>query len=272
MAEILDQKKYVEKECPRCKSIRLEEAFPVNAPNISPDKIYTPLAPADKQIRLLKICSGLPEHPLECIIEPVFLQDAQYTALSYCWGAGTDRIYIMVNGQTIAVTRNLENALRRLRKTDQDTVVWADAICINQQDCAEKSVQVGMMGNIYSKATEVWIWLGEAGDNSDAAMNYIRNIKTLDFEDPKYSPPLNTWKAIKLLWSRPWFERLWVVQEALLARKSTFNCGQQSVDFDCFVTLKEIQMRYRRHPDPRLAPMQYHLHRHLAWHSGTGAD
>jgi hypothetical protein len=108
-------------------------------------------------------------------------------------------------------------------------------------------------------ATDVWIWLGEAEDNSDAAMDYIRDIRAIDFDDPTYSPPPDTWKAIKLLWNRPWFERLWVVQEALLAQKATFNCGQQSVDFDEFVFLKETSMKYRRVLNPRLAPMQYDL-------------
>jgi hypothetical protein len=151
MADILDQKKYVEKVCPRCKSVRLEEAFRVASSNTPPNVIYSPLSSAEKQIRILKISSGFQDQPLECILEPVFLEDAQYTALSYCWGAGTDRMDIKVNGQSISVTRNLENALRGLRKADRDMVVWADAICINQQDSAEKSVQVGMMGNIYAK-------------------------------------------------------------------------------------------------------------------------
>ena len=108
-------------------------------------------------------------------------------------------------------------------------------------------------------ATDVWIWLGEAKDNSDAAMDYIRNVKTVNFDDPSYTPADTIWEAIKILFDRPWFGRLWVVQEALLARKATFNCGRQSVDFDCFVFLKDISMKYRRVPEPRLAPMQYDL-------------
>jgi hypothetical protein len=72
------------------------------------------------------------------------------------------------------------------------------------------------------------------------------------------SLPPDTWNPIRLLWNRPWFERLWVVQEALLARKATFS-GQQNVDFDCFVYLKRVHMKYRRLPDLRLDPMQYNL-------------
>jgi hypothetical protein len=65
---------------------------------------------------------------------------------------------IKVNGQSISVTRNLENALRGLRKADRDMVVWADAICINHQDSAEKSVQVSVMGNIYAKGMLPMYW------------------------------------------------------------------------------------------------------------------
>jgi hypothetical protein len=50
------------------------------------------------------------------------------------------------------------------------------------------------------------------------------------------------------MWNRPWFERY-----------ATFNCGQQSVDFDEFVLLKEISMKYRMVLNPRLALMKYDL-------------
>ena len=151
MTEAQEQTGFVEKVCPRCKSLRREQAFPSTPFKDHLDKIYTPLNSAGKEIRLLKIASALDYEPLNCSLEPVSLNDACYTALSYCWGDATDRVDITVNGQTISVTRNLENALRHMRNVDQGTVVWADAICINQQDAAEKNVQVGVMGDIYSK-------------------------------------------------------------------------------------------------------------------------
>ena len=81
----------------------------------------------------------------------------------------------------------------------------------------------------------------------------------MDFDDPKYIPDPIIWVAIKHLWNRPRFGRLWVVQEAVLARKAAFNCGQQSVDFDCFVYLKEVNMKYRRISESRLRSMQHYL-------------
>ncbi len=152
MAEVQAQQKFVEKVCPRCNGVRREQEFPSTPFNDHLDKVYSPLKSIENEIRLLKISSSLEEEPLVCSLEPISLDgDAPYTALSYCWGDANDRADIMVNGQSVSVTRNLENALRRMRNVDQDKVVWADAICINQQDAAEKSVQVSMMGSIYSK-------------------------------------------------------------------------------------------------------------------------
>jgi hypothetical protein len=151
MTDVLAQVKFVDRVCPQCKTLRREQEFPSTRSNADLDKIYTPFKSVKKEIRLLKTISGLKDGPLRCFLEVISLDDnAQYTALSYCWGDSNDRVNIMVNGQKISVTKNLENALSRIWNVDQNTVVWADAICINQQDVDEKSVQVGMMGDIYS--------------------------------------------------------------------------------------------------------------------------
>lgn len=60
-----------------------------------------------------------------------------------------------------AVTQNLHAALKRLRLQNQSRVLWVDAICINQDDTSEKSFQVAMMSQIYSKTTKGLLWLGE---------------------------------------------------------------------------------------------------------------
>jgi hypothetical protein len=60
------------------------------------------------------------------------------------------------------VTRNCGLALGYLRKTDSTWVLWIDAICINQEDDKERGHQVAIMRDVYSRAIEVLIWLGEA--------------------------------------------------------------------------------------------------------------
>ena len=74
---------------------------------------------------------------------------------------------IICNGQEMAVTRNLRNALRRLRRYDSTRLVWIDAIYINQRNDEERGHQVRHVGSIYQRATRVLIWLRK--DESEEA-------------------------------------------------------------------------------------------------------
>jgi hypothetical protein len=119
-----------------------------------------PLKPAallsDKlETRLLTVCSGEFNDSIRCRLSPVSLKDSlSYIALSYFWGNADERGEINVNGQDTCVTKSLEIALRYMRKIQEDVLVWADAICINQADSDEKQYQIGMMGNIYANGRQ----------------------------------------------------------------------------------------------------------------------
>jgi hypothetical protein len=93
-------------------------------------------------------------------------EEHDYEALSYTWatedGDCKRTSQIRCDGTRIWVTKNCELALRYLRKENSNRVLWVDAICINQRDNEERGHQVGMMRNVYSKATEVLVWLGES--------------------------------------------------------------------------------------------------------------
>jgi hypothetical protein len=93
-------------------------------------------------------------------------EEHDYEALSYTWatedGDCKRSSQIRCDGTRIWVTKNCELALRYLRKENSNRVLWVDAICINQKDNKERGHQVGMMRNVYSKAAEVLVWLGES--------------------------------------------------------------------------------------------------------------
>lgn len=63
----------------------------------------------------------------------------------------------------ILVTSNCVAALKRLRNSDliYGKGIWVDAICIDQASKVEKNLQVAMMAEIYRKAKDVAVWLGD---------------------------------------------------------------------------------------------------------------
>lgn len=69
---------------------------------------------------------------------------------------------VRCNGKFLPVSRTLYFALIRLRSLRRETKYWIDAICINQQDAEEKRSQIIIMGDIFSQAEKVMVWLGRA--------------------------------------------------------------------------------------------------------------
>ncbi|KAK4169651.1 heterokaryon incompatibility [Cladorrhinum sp. PSN259] len=74
------------------------------------------------------------------------------------------------------ITANLFSALQHLRHVSENRVLWADAVCINQEDVDKKTVQVALMGTIYSTCTRVLIWLGEAAQESGRALAGLADL------------------------------------------------------------------------------------------------
>src|SRR5436309_10793688 len=69
-----------------------------------------------------------------------------YEALSYVWGTSTRDYCVHLSGSRFEIRENLYSALIQLRKTDQERILWIDALCINQANDVEKARQVAMMG------------------------------------------------------------------------------------------------------------------------------
>jgi len=135
---------------------------------------YVPLQYADS-IRLLTLLPGDFDSPIQISIAEVRSKDNHsYEALSYTWatedGDCRRSSQIKCDDTRIWVTKSCELALRYLRKSDTNRILWVDAICINQKDLNERGHQVGIMRDVYSKATEVLIWLGEASKDFSAPL------------------------------------------------------------------------------------------------------
>ena len=144
--------------------------------------------------------------------------------------------------QVLHVTENLAAALRHLRYTNKTRLLWIDALCINQGDVKERNLQVMRMGDIFSRAVNVCIWLGEAANRSDEAMDFVEQVSHLGKLDRliKDSSSARKWQALAVLMRRSWFSRRWVIQEVAYARKATVYCGTKRskwIDFSDAVAL-----------------------------------
>ncbi|KAK4184553.1 heterokaryon incompatibility protein-domain-containing protein [Podospora australis] len=86
-----------------------------------------------------------------------------------------------INGQdlqfgNLAIGKNCDNALRRLRHPTRKRTVWVDAICINQTDLPEKSQQVVLMARIFTEARRVMVYTGEGTAQTDQLFNWVNDI------------------------------------------------------------------------------------------------
>jgi Heterokaryon incompatibility protein (HET) len=175
-------------------------------------------------IRLIQLLPGRGLEQIVCTMSSDCLDyRPHYTALSYVWGDSTVPHPISVNGMLFPVTSNLYSALTHLRDEQIQQTLWVDAICINQNDSEEKGHQVGQMIRVYEQADQVIAWLGESENDSDLAINYI----TSEAKD-KYQAVYGHQRiedALIKFWCRPYWTRVWVVQELAMARQAVFRCG-----------------------------------------------
>ncbi|OAL03178.1 HET-domain-containing protein, partial [Phaeosphaeriaceae sp. SRC1lsM3a] len=134
-----------------------------------------------------------------------------FQALSYCWGKDLGKAEIWVSGTKLNVSTNLEAALRS-SGVAVGTRIWVDAICINQNDLYEKSYQVKMMGQIYSKAKKVITWLGVEAPYSYAAARVVNKITRRCMTEQ-----VDIDIGLAELFSRSYWERVWIIQEVAKA-------------------------------------------------------
>ncbi|RSL41564.1 hypothetical protein CEP54_015780 [Fusarium duplospermum] len=252
---------------------------------MAPSTIYSkPLA--RNEMRLMILQPGKWNDPILCQLETDTLlkqhRKREYKALSYAWGlrSRSNPPHIQVQDTLFPITLNLECALRHLRLLDEPLVLWVDAVCINQADVSERTTQVSRMGDIYSEATEVIVFLG-GGPGRQAKSSKVHkdpgpyifftntssdddltNQVLSDWKKPGQSQPvtaLDLFCLLKMLAqprnpSNPleplkgvpinhlaamfedlrqmliarWWDRIWVVQEAVVAKTVTLRYGNVS--------------------------------------------
>jgi hypothetical protein len=209
-------------------------------------------------IRLLDLLPGSRADPVRCSMRHAPLQSStNFQALSYTWGDLPDSERIAIDGHVVAVRPNLFSALIHLRQVDATRTLWIDAVTINQQDVPERNRQVLRMQNIYALATSVHVWLGEVDADDEAALALVQSLASV-VEDaerlldtgtqnayverwhPQFeAAPPATIRALNNIFNRPWWNRVWIIQEVSLARQSEarVQCGTTSLPWLHFLVV-----------------------------------
>ncbi|KAH6677846.1 heterokaryon incompatibility protein-domain-containing protein [Plectosphaerella plurivora] len=219
-------------------------------------------------IRLIRLQSGRPDDPVVCDLLEVLLGDTDgvpYSALSYTWGDSSMTRSIRLDGAHFEVTSNLYGALHNLRRQTEDRYLWVDAVCIDQNNTNKRNHQVGQMRRVYQYAESVIIWLGGSTCDIDQLLDSVNDLDRRLLEDEAPTKLVRVdraryvweWKinssakdkedfsrrsryAMEALLLRPWFNRIWVIQEAASAKTAAIACGQNSVPTRTFALMPEL--------------------------------
>ena len=272
--------------------------------------LYSPLDYEAHQIRVLVVDPGPPNAEVSAQFEHTNLKNTSDTqtelnfhALSYCWGEFLSTTNITLKTatrtqpSTLAISSTVDRAIRQLRHPSAPLRIWVDAVCINQSDLEERANQVALMGQIYSLASEVHIWLDEAeflgfpgafrmirdaynykhricpGGEQCACPGSVKHILTtaeLDAiaEEAEDNPTfgylygvfdrhrahfdaecvdafggggnVNLAYLLENLFHHPWFQRVWVIQEAILASKATVHSASDAIDWKEILLVNDI--------------------------------
>ncbi|KAL8783872.1 MAG: hypothetical protein Q9195_009249 [Heterodermia aff. obscurata] len=221
---------------------------------------YKELSP-DGAIRLLNLApASASSADLHCeLITYTLSATTTYEALSYVWGSSETPETLHLGTSSLKITHALATALRRLRLPGQSRLLWVDAVCINQSNTSERSQQVAQMANIYRYAVRVVAWLGEdEGGALDMKSILSLSQKAAEiglrspqegnrdiFHDYVYgrSERINWMMSVMSevknsrfvsIYTSAWFTRMWIVQEALLAKHLILCYGVDIIEWDDF--------------------------------------
>ncbi|EOA89264.1 uncharacterized protein SETTUDRAFT_105082 [Exserohilum turcica Et28A] len=220
--------------------------------------------PRDDSFRYLILQPGVGNEQLDCSLCTAPLPQIEFEAISYVWGKDIKNKRIICNGRSIKVTANLYNVLQRVRLPNEPRKLWADGICINQEDSDEKGHQVAIMGQLYRSAKRVLIYVGpDKGSHGpqlcslldevdqmikETCQNIDMSYGSFPFPDENSTLLSNVrWASMYHLLCEEWFERGWVVREAAFAQVGQVIWGSSSFDWGnlmrayCWSTMRATQ-------------------------------
>lgn len=211
------------------------------------------------------------------LVSDLDYEKGAFETTSYIWGSSNlPKTTAFIDNMPMPITKSLDDFLRCLRRENEQVRIWADGICINQEDNDEKSDQVAMMADIYKSCSCVNVWLpsparivektssGKKLARLDALLSMIADGHFHDipgFEVDVHTGALafreipdfqDLWEGFLLLARSPWWTRAWTAQEVFLPPHVLFH--HDATGGTCDLSLVKRAMRrfggYSRNPHP----------------------
>ncbi|KAJ5613918.1 hypothetical protein N7528_007572 [Penicillium herquei] len=172
--------------------------------------------------------------PLRCSIHEISIDnlEEEYEAISYTWGAPvfSHSVYCTSDSSIVRVTANLHAALQRFRGLTHTRVLWADSVCINQDNEDEKATQIQLMNQVYRNANRVLVWLGDAQNSEDRALKLLVWVSKVGPEQILSKDNLSSNALeMKQLFEIAWFSRRWIIQEVVLNSDVHLFCNDVDI-------------------------------------------
>ena len=218
-----------------------------------------------------------------------FRDRPKYYAISYTWGSSETSRSIVVDNETFPVRENLWQALHRFGTLRQLALrtFWIDAVCINQRDVPERTAQVRRMADIFVNARRTLVWLGEATRDFQVVKRFIEHLGFLTLGRTIVKGPFNEssggdlfavtaaltdqagtqlhklcrrwqacfdksntlWQALTAFLKQPWFRRMWIIQETVLASWVRIQIGKHHFAGPLFaIAFRGISILVRSRP------------------------
>jgi len=220
---------------------------------------YGPLQ-SNRGIRLLSLKPpDNRDDPVELSIHHFSLDDApEYIALSYTWGSPVRNVLVTAESLPIKITPCLREALQHMRELQRRKSTlrglwwWIDMICINQEDPHELGSQVAFMRDIFHGAQLVVAWIGPAStgshkllsemvtradhhqDESASATETLLQPESCDSDELGAPRRHNLLHEVRDFLTRPFWTRVWIIQEICVCRDVLISCGDQTIPWDLF--------------------------------------
>lgn len=234
---------------------------------------YKPLAGvSERQLKEFRLITLLPDQYPDrircCLTVHPLDEPPKYETVSYAWGDPSDTKIIEVDGIELAIPSNLESCLQELRlqlhypENLPLLPLWTDAICIDQANLEERAVQVENMGTIYRQCSSMYIWLGPLnpsfGDRNpfEMILHWYHDKHFHDLAGFSRTKDGKSWEFVDSIAyqqmyglfldgiSRPWWERLWCVQEVALCPRAIVRMGTWWIPWSSFLRARENHSRH----------------------------